>query len=73
MASRISRVSHWPRLAGLIGKTVRSYQTNYLSFLRNVIYICHLKHYSTETGDYRRILAISIASSSENTGTALLL
>lgn len=48
-------------------------QTRYLSFLRNVNYICHFSDYGVETGDYRRILEIATASSSEKIGTLLLL
>lgn len=51
-------------------KTDRSVQSNYLSFLRNVCYIVDHCDFATEIWHYRRILAMSCASSSEKIGTA---
>jgi hypothetical protein len=47
-----------------------SVMSTILVSLRNVIYISHYIRTCTKMQDYRRILAISTASSSEKIGTA---
>ena len=63
------RVSHWPRPADPF-QLVTYFGPTILVSLRNVIYISHYTTTYTKMQDYRRILDISTASSSENTGTA---